>query len=200
MMQENKKLSKKQNQYLSIIDNETMRLSRLIKNVLDFSRIERGIKEFNFKMLSLNRLVKDLIKVYRQQLKQNGFRLKIDLTGEDTTIRADEDALISALSNLLANAIKYSAEKKYLTVSTRNVDHQIHLCIKDKGVGISVAEQERVFDDFYRSGNRQVQSLGGLGLGLALVKRTIQAHHGEIKLESVPGQGTSFTIILPLGA
>ncbi len=200
LQQQNEKLSKEQREYLGIIENESMRLSRMIKNVLDFSRIDRGIKEYHFEILTLNRLVEHVLNVFKQQLEQNGFQLEINLTDQDTTIRADEDAMISAFANLIANAIKYSPAEKYLAISTRIEDQHIHLGIKDKGLGIPAAEQNHVFNEFYRSSNKQVQSLSGLGLGLALVKNIIAAHQGEIKLESAPDQGTAFTIILPLGA
>jgi signal transduction histidine kinase len=186
-------------EYLHIIENETIRLSRLIKNVLDFSRIERGIKEYHFELLTLNRILEHLLSVFQQQLEQNGFKLDIRLTEQDTTIRADEDAIISALGNLLANAIKYSPLEKYLAISTRVENQHVRLRIKDKGLGIADEEQKRVFDEFYRSGNKQVQSLSGLGLGLSLVKHIIIAHHGEITLDSKPGNGSTFTITLPLG-
>jgi signal transduction histidine kinase len=199
LLQQNKNLSGAQSEYLAIIDNETMRLSRLIKNVLDFSRIERGTKEYHFEILTLNRLVEHTLNSFKQQLEQAGFQLEIGLTEQDTTLRADEDALISALGNLIANSIKYSPSEKFLAISTCCENQHIQLCIKDKGIGIPEAEQSQVFDDFYRSSNSQVQSLSGLGLGLALVKRIITAHQGEIRLESAPGQGTTFTIILPSG-
>ncbi len=199
LSQQNKNLSAEHREYLETINNETMRLSRLIKNVLDFSRIERGLKEYHFEILTLNRLVEHTLNLFKQQLQQAGFQLELALTEQDTTLRADEDALISALGNLIVNSIKYSPAERYLAISTRCQNQHIQLCIKDKGIGIPETEQNLVFDDFYRASSSQVQSLSGLGLGLALVKRIIVAHHGEIRLESRPGQGTTFTITLPAG-
>lgn len=185
--------------YLHIIETESIRLSRLIKNVLDYSRIDRGIKEYHFEVLNLNRLIEHVLNVFRQQLEKNNFQVDVHLTEEDTTLMADEDALISVITNLLANAIKYSPEEKYIFISTAVENQHIQLCVRDKGIGIPGEEQSRVFDDFYRSGHKQVQSLSGLGLGLSLVKRIILAHKGTIQVDSKPGKETLFTIILPSG-
>jgi signal transduction histidine kinase len=188
-----------QTEYLHIIESESIRLSRLVKNVLDHTRIDKGIKKYQFEILNLNGLVEHVLHLFRPQLEQENFEVITDLTEEDTTLMADEEALVSALTNLLTNAIKYSPEEKYLHISTALLHQHLRFTIRDKGLGIPEEEQPRIFTDFYRSDNKKVQSVSGLGLGLSLVKSIIDAHKGTIQLESKPGQGTLFTITLPAG-
>ena len=185
-------------EYLDIIQGETDRLSRLINNVLDFSRIERGDMKYNFKRMELIPLIESVLRTMYYQLKQSQFKVET-YWPEEVTISADTDALAAALINLISNVIKYSEHEKYLKISANIKNKFVIIYIEDHGIGISENEQKKIFDTFYRSTDDKVQTLGGAGLGLTLVQHIVKAHNGKIKVESRPGKGTTFIIYLPLG-
>jgi signal transduction histidine kinase len=188
----------KQKEYLKIIEGESARLSRLIKNVLDFSKIERGKTAYNFREISLNKVLKDVLHLMDYQFKQRHFRVKTDFLENDIILSADEDALCSGFINVLTNSIKYSDKQKEIHISTQLEDGQVVVKIADMGIGISDEDQQHIFDTFYRSQDASVQSSGGVGLGLSLVAHVVKAHKGTIKVESKLGEGTVFILSFPL--
>ena len=194
-----KKISEKEkSEYLDIIQGETDRLSRLINNVLDFSRIERGEMKYRYEVTELISLIKSVLGIMKYQLEQNRFKVKTKWT-DSILIRADKDALSAALINFISNAIKYSDHDKYLKITTKTEDEYAVIGIEDHGIGIPENEQDKIFDTFFRSAEDKVQAVGGAGLGLTLVQHIIQAHKGKIKVKSKPGIGTKFYLYLPLG-
>lgn len=199
ILQNNKQISENdKTEYLNIIQGETDRLSRLINNVLDFSRIERGKMKYNFQKVDMISLIKSVLGIMEYQLKQNHFTVKTFWLNE-IKILADKDALAAALINLISNVIKYSEQDKYLKISADIENGYVVIGIEDHGIGISKIEQKKIFNTFYRSSDHKVQALGGAGLGLTLVRHIVKAHEGKIKVESKPGKGTRFNIHIPLG-
>jgi signal transduction histidine kinase len=199
ILQNNKKISEKdKTEYLNIIQGETDRLSRLINNVLDFSRIERGEMKYNFEQIELIPLIESILLTMHYQLKQNQFKIETSWP-EKLTLVADKDALAAALINLISNVIKYSEQDKYLKISTNIENGYVVIGVEDHGIGISEKEQEKIFDTFYRSSDHKVQALGGAGLGLTLVQHIVEAHKGKIKVISVLGKGTRINIHIPVG-
>jgi len=184
--------------YLETIEGESERLSRLVRNVLDFSKIERGIKDYQFAPVDLQQVIHHVLKVMNYQLKQHGFEVELNLEKQKIILNADVDALTAALTNLISNSIKYSHDIKYILVSTSLQKDKIKICITDKGMGISQRDQKHIFDAFYRSTDTEIKAVGGVGLGLALVKHIVQAHGGTIEIDSTPGKGSTLCIILPL--
>jgi len=184
--------------YLETIEGESERLSRLVRNVLDFSKIERGIKDYQFAPVDLQQVIHHVLKVMNYQLKQHGFEVELNLEKQKIILNADVDALTAALTNLISNSIKYSHDIKYILVSTSLQKDKIKICITDKGMGISKRDQKHIFDAFYRSTDTEIKAVGGVGLGLALVKHIVQAHGGTIEIDSTPGKGSTLCIILPL--
>jgi signal transduction histidine kinase len=181
-----------------IITKESERLTHLINNVLDFSRIEMGRKEFDFKVGDLAAVIDETLEAYRYHLEKKGFVIRKELSQNLPQISFDSDAMASVLINLLSNAMKFSLNEKEVTVRLFAADGNIVLQVADKGVGISKAEHSRIFQRFYQAENKVISERRGSGLGLTLVKHIAEAHHGSVSVESVPEQGSVFSIQLPL--
>ena len=185
-------------EYLEIIEGESDRLTRLINNVLDFARIERGVKEYKFRETDLNEIVERTLSILQYQFKIGSFNVRTELASEVITIRADPDAIMEALVNLLSNAMKYSTERKEIEIRTFVSDGNCAVRIADKGMGISEEELPHIFEAFRRARETQMLGVGGVGLGLTLVKDIVEAHQGKIEVESEAGKGSTFTLFLPL--
>jgi signal transduction histidine kinase len=181
-----------------IITKESERLSHLINNVLDFSRIEMGRKEFDFKKGDLAQVVRDTLESYRYHLEKKGFTIHKEIAADIPEVIFDDEAVTSVLINLLSNALKFSPEEKEVLVRLFRDDGQVVLQVQDKGIGISQKELSRIFDRFYRSRGEAVAEAKGSGLGLTLVKHITEAHGGRVDVESRPGEGTTFSVILPI--
>lgn len=188
---------RKRAEYLEIIEGESERLARLIENVLDFSKIERGIKEYHFARTDVAKVVRRSVSAVQYQFQKSGGKLGMRVPRRKLLLNADADALEEALINLLSNALKYSTSIIDVAVSVHADHSQVRIEVKDKGPGIPDSERERIFDPFYRVRAGSSAHVGGAGLGLALVKHIAQAHHGDITFASKPGKGTTFILSLP---
>ncbi len=135
---------------------------------------------------------------YRYQIINSGFDIQTNIQTDLPPVLIDRDAMAQAISNLLDNAIKYSGEVKRLSITTETRGSDLSIEIADHGIGISRAEQAKIFEKFYRVDNGLVHDVKGSGLGLSLVKHIIEAHHGTISVESDVGKGSRFRILLPL--
>lgn len=188
----------KEKEFLRIINQESERLTHLIDNVLDLNRIEQDRKTYSMRPVDLREVVTETVEAYRYQLQQQGFTLVTDLEPDLPPISADPDALTQALLNLMDNAIKYSPQEKHLRVVLGREDGNAVISVQDRGMGIHPRDQRRIFDMFYRAERGLVHSVKGSGLGLSLVQHIVKAHGGTIRVESRPGQGSTFSITLPL--
>ena len=188
----------KYQEYFRIIREESERLSALINNILDFSRIEAGRKEYEFKETDLPELVRSTLDSYRFQIEQNGFAFEENISGDIPTVSVDREAIARSLLNLVNNALKYSKDQKFIGVSLYRANGSVKLEVRDKGIGIPPAEQEKIFEKFYRCGDPLVHNIKGSGLGLSLVRHIARAHGGDVLVESAPDKGSKFTIELPL--
>jgi signal transduction histidine kinase len=185
-------------EYYRVITRESERLSRLIENVLDFSRIEGGRRTYDMVPVSVEPLVRDTVESFGYVLAQQGFKVDVAVEAGLPEVPMDADAVSQALGNLIDNAIKYSEARKVLTVEASLRDGGLALTVSDEGIGIPREEQERIFDKFYRVGRSETQSRRGSGVGLALVRHVAGAHGGRISVDSRPGEGSRFTLWLPL--
>lgn len=181
-----------------IITKESERLSHLINNVLDFSRIDMGRKEFKFKKDSLSSVVQETLESYRYHLEKKGFSINGQIDPYLPEMSFDAEAVTSILVNLLGNAMKFSADRKEVTVRLFRRDPWAVLQVEDKGIGIERKEQSEIFKRFYRVKQSADTQTQGSGLGLTLVKHITEAHSGAVEVESEPGKGSIFSILLPL--
>jgi signal transduction histidine kinase len=187
----------KQQEYFQIIRKESERLSALINNILDFSRIEAGAKEYDFRETDIAELVRNTLESYRYQIEQHGFTFHENIAGNIPPVAVDREAIARSLLNLVNNALKYSQDDKYLAVNLYRENGSVRLEVVDHGIGIPAGEQNKVFEKFYRVGDPLVHNTKGSGLGLSLVRHIVHAHGGDVQVESAPGQGSKFIISLP---
>jgi signal transduction histidine kinase len=188
----------KTQEYYRLIHSESCRLSGLINNILDFSQIERGRKEYKFVRDSVGDVVENLLDTYGQQIRSQGFELAIDIDRQLPQVVIDCDAIARAVLNLVNNAVKYSPLVKKISVRVERRGEGLAIEVADCGIGISRSDQKRIFEKFYRAGSELVHDTKGSGLGLSLVKHIVEAHRGKITVESAPGKGSVFTILLPV--
>lgn len=187
----------KQQEYYKIIRKESERLTSLINNILDFSRIEAGRKEYDFRETDMRELVRSTIDSYKFQIEQHGFSFEERIADDVPPLRVDREAMARSLLNLVNNALKYSQDRKYIGVNLYRDNGTVKLQVVDHGIGIASQEQQKIFEKFYRVGDPLVHNTKGSGLGLALVRHIVQAHGGEVSVDSTPGEGSTFTIALP---
>jgi len=188
----------KKHEYYRVISQETERLTHLVNNILNFSRMEAGRKEYHFQNIDVNEIVKEVLHKYRYHLRQHDFQVRTNLSEKLPSIEADRESISEALLNLIDNAIKYSRDKKYVAVTTGIENGSVFLEVEDKGVGIDLKEREKIFEKFYRVSDGLIHNTKGSGLGLALVKNIMDAHGGKIILDSRVGEGSQFRLYLPL--
>lgn len=185
-------------EYYRVIIRESERLTRLIDNVLDFSRIEGGRRTYAPVPTAVEPLIRETLETFSVPLAQEGFKVDVQVAPDLPEAPLDADAVGQALANLVDNAIKYSGERKSLTIDARMVGGRLVLTVADQGIGIPREEQARIFDKFYRVGRSETQGRRGSGVGLALVRHVAEAHGGRVTVESRPGEGSRFTLWLPL--
>lgn len=188
----------KQHEYHEIIRKESERLTALINNILDFSRIEAGKKEYNFRETDVADLVRSTLESYRFEIEQNGFQFEEKIESNLPPLQVDREAFARSLLNLVNNAVKYSSDDKYLGVRLYRQNGSVNLEVVDHGIGIPANEQLKIFEKFYRVGDPLVHNTKGSGLGLSLVRHIVLAHGGEVVVESTLGKGSKFIISLPV--
>jgi signal transduction histidine kinase len=190
--------SGKQHEYYEIIRKESERLTALINNILDFSRIESGKKEYSFRETDIAELVRSTLESYRFEIEQGGFQFEEKIENNVPSLLVDREAIARSLLNLVNNAVKYSSTEKYLGIHLYRQDSRVNLEVVDHGIGIPAKEHLKIFEKFYRVGDPLVHNTKGSGLGLSLVRHIIEAHGGGVGVESVPGKGSKFIITLPV--
>ncbi len=181
-----------------IITRESERLSYMINNVLDFSQIETGRKEFNLKKGHLAGVIRETLELYRYHLEKKGFTVHKQISEDIPPMDFDREAMASVLINLLSNSMKFSQDKKEVSVRLFKDGDNAVIQVADKGVGISRNEVDKIFQRFYRSENEVVSESRGSGLGLTIVKHIAEAHGGQVDVESEPEKGSVFSVILPI--
>ncbi len=191
----------KRQSYLNIITAEASRLSRLINNVLDFSRMERGEKKYAFQKCGLVGLVRETVETYRPHLESNGFRISSELPDSEITVNCDRDALAQVVVNLLSNAEKYSDGQKEIAVEVEQLREPLpylEVRIKDRGPGVPRGCEEKIFEQFYRAHDSLSSGIQGSGLGLTLARQIARAHGGDVVYRARDGGGSCFIVRLPL--
>jgi signal transduction histidine kinase len=184
--------------YFGVLQQETARLHELVESLLDFGRMDAGRRPYRFESLDLSDLVRRGIEEYRTQAGVNGHAIEADFSPDRLVVDADPEAMRRAVRNLLDNAVKYSPDASTVWVSTACDDRRAVVRVRDDGIGIPADEQPRIFDEFVRGDAAKRACIRGTGIGLAMVKAIIGAHHGDVHVSSEVGRGSTFELRLPL--
>jgi len=185
-------------EYGESIESESRRLTRLVDNILDFSRIESGRKTYRFEPVDVRTVVEATLRTFDVRLRHDGFTVDIDAPPAPLPlVAADADALAQALANLLDNALKYSGASRHVRVRIASEGDDVLVAVTDHGIGIAPTDQDKIFERFHRVASGPVHDVKGSGLGLAIVRHIAEAHRGRISVDSEPGRGSTFTIRLP---
>jgi two-component system, OmpR family, phosphate regulon sensor histidine kinase PhoR len=185
-------------EYYSIIVKETARLSAIVNRILNFAQADASKKKYEFRQVDLNMLTSKVVSSYEPQLRELGFDFVFQPSKDKLLIQADEESITEAILNLLDNAIKYSREEKNIYVRTGTDRILAFVEVEDRGIGIAKVHHRNIFEQFYRVPTNNVHNIKGTGLGLALVKRTMDAHKGKVEVSSNPGKGSIFSLYFPL--
>jgi signal transduction histidine kinase len=190
---------RRRREYYGVLTRESERLSRLIDNVLDFSRIESGRQRYEITAGSVEPIVHEVVESFRHPIEQQGFVVATAIEPDLPDVPLDGDAVKQALANLVDNAMKYSGDRRRIRVAARRDGDGggVAVEVADEGIGIPVGERERIFEKFYRIGRSETQGRRGSGVGLALVKHIVEAHGGRVTVDGRPGEGSRFTLHLP---
>jgi signal transduction histidine kinase len=198
----------RQREYFRFIGQECRRLSSLVANVLDFSRIEQGRKQYEFEPADIAALVRETVKLMETSAAERGVTLLLVIPDPEPGSKLpqpalDGHAIQQALVNLIDNAIKHSPENATVTVgldlsSGAPASYRLRIWVQDCGPGIPPSERERIFERFYRLGSELRRETQGVGIGLSIVKHIVEAHGGRVIVQSEPGKGSCFTMQLPI--
>jgi len=189
-----------QKEYLRTIISESERLSRLLNNVLDISKIEQGTRTYRFEPTSLKEVIHAAEKAMAFPMDQKGFDLRVEIEEGIPEIQADRDSLEQAVLNLLHNAMKYSGESREIQLKLHRNGDMAQVDVIDHGIGIVEDNRDRIFGKFFRVPGIENQKIPGTGLGLTIVSHIAESHGGKVEVISRPGVGSTFSIILPLEA
>lgn len=184
-------------EYFRIIENEILKLSMMIDRILEFSKIEVGLKSYHPEPADVGHLVDETLTHFSYELERGGFTLEREVEDPAPRAQVDPQGFSLALLNLVSNAIKYSDTDRHIGVKVARNNGHVEVSVSDRGMGIPAAEHARIFEKFYRIGAWPVVKTKGAGLGLALVKHFAEAHGGAVRVASAPGEGSTFTIVLP---
>jgi len=184
--------------YYDILVEQSERLSLLIDNILDFSKMEEGRKEFVFEKTPIHDMLQEIISAAQDRVGYEGFVIHANIADSLPTINVDRSAISQAINNLIDNAIKYSTEIKKVEINAYTENQYLLISVQDFGIGIRKDEINKIFERFFRGGDELTRTVKGSGLGLTLVKQIVDAHQGKIDVKSEPGKGSVFMLFLPI--
>jgi signal transduction histidine kinase len=198
------KLNDQQDRFLQVVKTNTERLTVLVNDLLDISRIESGQTRLNLDVVEIPKLLEEIAAALRERCRSEGKQLTITVQSEPDLppIQADPSRVSEILGNLAENAFLYTPDGGSVTLRARARTDGVQIDVSDTGIGIAPAEQERVFERFYRGEDSLVMATPGTGLGLPITKKLVEMHGGSIEVESegVPGKGSTFHVLLPRDA
>lgn len=184
--------------YGNLIKREGKKLTAMVEQILEFAGANSGKRKYDFRAVNVNKIIDEAINECQPLIEEKKFTIEKEVAENLPEINADEKALTQAVQNLIVNALKYSNGSKWMKISARNGNKKLKITVEDKGIGIEKSELGKIFEPFYRSKKVVDEQIHGNGLGLSLVKQTIDAHGGKISVESEIGKGSRFTIHLSL--
>ena len=184
-------------QYGQLVRREGLRLTDLVEQILEFAGLQSGERMIAAGPVEMGRLLREVVTT-AEATAPPGVTVEVSLADNLPAVAGDEAALRRAFQNLIGNAIKYGAGAGWIGITAARSASTIEVSVSDRGIGIAAADHERIFDPFYRAPDVVAAQIQGAGLGLSLVKRIVEAHAGRITLKSAPGQGSTFTVSLPV--
>jgi signal transduction histidine kinase/CheY-like chemotaxis protein len=184
----------RQKKYMETIHNEAKRLTNLINDFLDLQRMEAGNQKYNFETCSLDVVIMDVLNNFRHE---SSHEFIFEDSAAHVKIRADRERIQQVLTNLVSNAVKFSPDGGQVKITLENEDNNLVMQVTDQGIGIPEKELPNLFQKFHRIDGKNRRKIGGTGLGLSIVKEIIAKHQGELKADSVEGNGSVFTVSLP---
>jgi signal transduction histidine kinase len=188
----------KRQKYYDVLLEQSERLTLLTDNILSLARIEEGRAEFKFETTDIAALLAEVVASFQERVRHEGFTIGLEVDDGLPSLAVDRTALSQALTNLVDNAVKYSGDSREISVRASVQGPFLTIAVRDRGVGIKAEDLDRVFERFYRAGDGLTRTVKGSGLGLTLVKEIVAAHRGDVRVESEPGEGSVFSIRLPL--
>ncbi|MBN2029569.1 hypothetical protein JW824_04930 [bacterium] len=198
MLQSGRQPSKeRKQQYYDVLVDQSERLSLLIDNILDFSKMEDGKRLFRFEWVDTESFLKEIAEAFEHRIRHEGFSLRIEIQRPIRGLKIDKSAMTQAITNIMDNAVKFSTNRKEIVILGFQDDQCVNISVQDFGMGMKTEEMDKIFDRFYRGGDDLARTIRGSGLGLTLVKQIVEAHHGRVEVKSVLGKGSTFTIRLP---
>ncbi len=183
--------------YGNLIKGEGKKLSGMVEQILEFAGARSGKKKYYLRETEVKPMIENALAECQTLLDDNNFTLETDLSEDLPTVIADENAMSHAIQNLITNAIKYSNGNRWIRISAKNADGKVEISVGDKGIGMAKKDFSKIFLPFYRAKDVVDAQIHGNGLGLSLVKQTVEAHQGKIEVESEIGKGSRFVITLP---
>jgi len=185
---------------ISMIKRHAVRLNTLIGDILSLSNLDQEVsnKGVRFESVDLPDLLQNLVKIFDQVTEDKGIRISVSCT-PGIRIKVNKVLLEQAVMNLIDNACKYTNKGGKIFVRCEIIENAVHIAVADNGIGISQKELTKIFERFYRVDKEKSRNLGGTGLGLSIVKQIVKIHNGHITVNSTVGQGSTFTLILPVG-
>lgn len=184
--------------YGDLIKAEGKKLSKMVEQILEFAGANAGRKKYDFREQSVEKIVENALSECRSLIDEKGFTVEKQIAANLPLVKADANALSRAIQNLIVNSLKYSDGEKFIKISANNGGGNIKIVVEDKGIGIGKADLKHIFEPFFRAKTVIDEQISGNGLGLSLVRETVEKHGGKVLAQSEIGKGSSFTIELPL--
>jgi len=184
--------------FTGIIKEENKRMNKQVETILQASLLDRQEQQLNLKPLHAHIIIQEAMENFHLQLEGKGGRAELQLNAKNDLLEADEVHFMNIITNLIDNAVKYSKENLVIRITTHSTTKSLVIRIEDNGIGMSKETQRRIFEKFYRAHTGNLHNVKGFGLGLSYVKTIVDAHQGKIKVDSMVGKGTTFTLELPL--
>jgi len=184
-------------EYYEGLRRASERLHRLVESLLDFGRMQAGVQKYRFDLLETGSLFSGVVEEFAEEARERGYQVDIEQQPQLPPVKGDREALTRALWNLLDNAVKYSPQNKTVWTRVTCENGRVAISVSDKGLGIAPHERKKIFKKFVRAASADVAGAKGTGLGLTMVEHIVAAHGGQMHVESEPGVGSTFTILLP---
>jgi signal transduction histidine kinase len=184
--------------YYRVISAQARKLSIMIGELLDFSKIESGVREYPLEELDVCAVLRSTLEMFEDELSRGLFTVEISIPDVEVPVLANGEGLQQLFANLISNALKYSPNERFLRVALSTANGWARIELTDRGIGIPRGEQQKIFGKFYRGKGAVAMAATGSGIGLAIAENVVNAHEGTISVNSVPGQGSTFIVDLPL--